>query len=79
MLQVFSGRVTWLSSLLTETTDAQLFAQSEHAPIKQNYSLNISNVQTIFRPPGPSCQFFMQFRGPEAHTNRIGRVEKPPA
>ena len=32
MQQVFSGRVTWLSSLLKETTDAQLFAQSEHAP-----------------------------------------------
>ena len=32
MQQVFSGRVTWLSSLLKETIDAQLFARSEHAP-----------------------------------------------
>jgi hypothetical protein len=67
MQQVFSGRVTWLSSLLKETIDAQLFARSEHAPDQtelQPQHLQCSNDLS------PACAIMSVFHA-------VSRVEGP--
>jgi len=73
MQQVFSGRVTWLSSLRKRQSTPNYSLEACTLRIKQNDSLNLYNVQTIFRPPAPSCHFFMRFRGSKAHINRMAR------
>ena len=67
MQQVFSGRVTWLSSLLKETIDAQLFARSVHAPDQtelQPQHLQCSNDLS------PACAIMSVFHA-------VSRVEGP--
>jgi hypothetical protein len=67
MQQIFSGRVTWLSSLLKETIDAQLFARSEHAPDQtelQPQHLQCSNDLS------PACAIMPVFHA-------VSRVEGP--
>src|SRR4051794_23662582 len=67
MQQVFSGRVTWLSSLLKETIDARLFARSEHAP--DQTELQPQRLQCL-NDLSPACAIMPVFHA-------VSRVEGP--
>src|SRR5258708_36445108 len=60
-----------------ETNDAQLFAQSAHAPDQTGQRSRLLHcLAGLAVPPAPLCHlatgFFMKFRGPQALDNRPG-------
>jgi hypothetical protein len=51
MPKVVPGRVTWLSALPKETNDAQLFAQSAHAPDQTDRRSRLLHCPTDLTAP----------------------------
>ena len=76
MPKVIPGRVTWLSPLPRgRRTTPNYSRRARMLLIKQINDLDFFTVRpTLPLPPLPGCQFFMSFRGPKAHHNRMAEV-----